>query len=557
VSHPSTSVRRRALSVVVLLLAAVVFAAAPADARTRAVAPRRATSRPNILFVLTDDMTLADLHSMPGVERSVGAPGMRFTRAMVSVSLCCPSRTTILRGQYAHNTGVESNGGTNGGFEAAYRFGVERSTIATWLHRAGYRTGLIGKYLNGFPNTAPETYRPPGWTDWVTPVAGNPYNEYGYRLNVNGQFVNHGFTAADYGTSVYLDDARKFIASSAREHRPFFLDLALYAPHRPATPAPADVDHFKGLPLPRPPSFNESNISDKPRWLRTVPLMTPAVQERARALFERRRESLLAVDRGVVSLVRQLRCTGQLKNTYVVFTSDNGFHSGEHRLPAGKQTAFEEDVRVPLLVRGPGVRAGSTERGLVGNVDLAPTFARLAGVVPPAFVDGRSFADELHGRPPRSVRRAYLIEHWPEVGTTPRSPRLPLEPPDNDQTDAPGADRGGRRHEDSIRRHRSGGRSRGRHRRVHGIEDIQNIPEYHGIRTTTYTYVEYVDGDRELYDLVHDPYELTNVYDRATHATQMALSNELDAVAAWGGRGCRTGDAAPAVRLRFRHTAAT
>ena len=140
-------------------------------------------------------MTRADLHAMPGVEQTIGAPGMRFTRAMVSVSLCCPSRTTILRGQYAHNTGVETNGGTNGGFEAAYRFGVERSTVATWLHRAGYRTGLIGKYLNGFPNTASESYRPPGWTTWVTPVAGNPYNEYGYRLDVNGQFVDHGFTA--------------------------------------------------------------------------------------------------------------------------------------------------------------------------------------------------------------------------------------------------------------------------------------------------------------------------------------------------------------------------
>jgi arylsulfatase A-like enzyme len=550
VSRPSATARRRALPVVVLVLVAVGLAAAPADARTRAVAPRRAPSRPNILFVLTDDMTRADLHAMPGVERTVGAPGMRFTRAMVSVSLCCPSRTTILRGQYAHNTGVESNGGTNGGFEAAYRFGVERSTIATWLHGAGYRTGLIGKYLNGFPNTAPETYRPPGWTDWVTPVAGNPYNEYGYRLNVNGQFVNHGFTAADYGTNVYFDDARKFIASSAREHRPFFLDLALYAPHRPATPAPGDVDMFKDLPLPRPPSYNESDISDKPRWLRTAPLMSPAVQERARALFDRRRESLLAVDRGVVSLVRLLRSTGQLNNTYVVFTSDNGFHSGEHRLPAGKQTAFDEDVRVPLLVRGPGVRAKSTERGLVGNVDFAPTFARLAGVVPPAFVDGRSFADQLHGRPPPSVRRAYLIEHWPQVGTTPRAPRLPLEPPDNDQTDAPGADRQGPRANAS-------GRSRGRHRRVHGIEDVQNIPEYHGIRTATYTYVEYVDGDRELYDLVHDPYELTNVYSRATHATQVALADELDAVAACRGKGCRSGDAQPAIRLRFRRTPAT
>jgi arylsulfatase A-like enzyme len=482
---------------------------------------------------------------MPGVQRVVERPGMRFTRAMVSVSLCCPSRTTILRGQYAHNTGVETNGGTNGGFEAAYRFGVERSTVATWLHRAGYRTGLIGKYLNGFPNTATETYRPPGWDEWVTPVAGNPYNEYGYRLDVNGRLVDHGFTPADYGTTVYLRHARRFIASSARRHQPFFLDLALYAPHRPSTPAPGDVGRFKDVPLPHPPSFNESDTSDKPRWLRTVPLMTPHVQDRVRALFDRRRESLLAVDRAVVSLVQELARTGQLANTYVVFTSDNGFHMGQHRLPAGKQTAFEEDIRVPLLVRGPGVRAGSRSGALVGNVDFAPTFAHLAGVPAPAFVDGRSFAGRLHGHRPSSVRRAFLLEHWPEVGLTPRPPRLPIEPEDDDQADAAAAGK-------EVPR-RAPVRPAPRRRR-HGVEDLQHIPEYHGIRTATYTYVAYPDGDRELYDLRHDPYELTNVYDRATRATQVALGRELAAVAGCRGRLCRDGDARPPVVLRFRRT---
>ena len=374
-----------------LALIALAVATAALSTPRPAAAAHRAAARPNILFVLTDDMTRADLHAMPGVERAIGRHGMQFTRALVSVSLCCPSRTSILRGQYAHNTGVETNGGTNGGFESAYRFGVERSTIATWLHRAGYRTGLIGKYLNGFPNTAPETYRPPGWTEWVTPVAGNPYNEYGYRLNVNGRFVDHGFTPADYGTTVYMHHARGFIARAARAHQPFFLDLSLYAPHRPATPAPPDVDRFRGNPLPRPPSFDESDTRDKPRWLRTVPLMSPRVELRSQALFNRRRESLQAVDRGVVGLVRELRRTRQLGNTYIVFTSDNGFHNGQHRLPAGKQTAFDEDIRVPLLVRGPDVAPRSASGVLIGNIDFAPTFARLAGVVPPrSSTGGRS-----------------------------------------------------------------------------------------------------------------------------------------------------------------------
>jgi arylsulfatase A-like enzyme len=546
-----------------VLVALVAFGRAPAPARADGLRRRRGAPRPNILFVLTDDMTRADLHAMPGVQRIVGRRGMTFTRAMVSVSLCCPSRTTILRGQYAHNTGVETNGGTNGGFEAAFRFGVERSTVATWLHRAGYRTGLIGKYLNGFPNTAPESYRPPGWDEWVTPVAGNPYNEYGYRLNVNGRFVDHGFTAGDYGTNVYLRHARRFIASSARSHRPFFLDLALYAPHRPATPAPRDVRRFRNTPLPRPPSFDESDTRDKPRWLRTVPHMSARIQARAQALFDRRRASLLSVDRGVVSLVHELARTGQLRNTYVVFTSDNGFHSGEHRLPAGKQTAFDEDIRIPLLVRGPGVRAGSSSGALVGNVDFAPTFARLARAHTPSFVDGRSFAGLLHGHAPPSARRAFLIEHWPEVGSTPRSPRLPLEPPDNDQTDTVtgrgrGVLSGTRRAEGSRRAPRRHRRARtGRRHRHLGIEDVQNIPEYHGVRTATYTYVEYVDGDRELYDLRHDPYELTNVYERATRTTQIALARELAAVTDCRARLCRTGEARPAVHLRFRRTRAT
>jgi arylsulfatase A-like enzyme len=237
-----------------------------------------------------------------------------------------------------------------------------------------------------------------------------------------------------------------------------------------------------------------------------------------------------------------------------MFTSDNGFHSGEHRLPAGKQTAFDEDIRVPLLVRGPGVKPRSSSGALVGNVDFAPTFARLGGVRPPSFVDGRSFADRLHGRAPASVRRAFLLEHWPEVGTTPRSPRLPLEPEDNDQTDTvtgrgrgslhAGAGPGGDHHR----------RGRRAHRRHVGIEDVQHIPEYHGVRTATYTYVEYVDGDHELYDLRHDPYELTNVYDHATRATRIALAHELAAVSDCRGHLCRTGDALPAVHLRFRRT---
>ena len=502
-----------------------------APARSGISRPTASTTKPNIVLILTDDMNRADLHSMPGVRRVMTREGMRFTRALVNVSLCCPSRTTILRGQYAHNTGVKSNGGTNGGFETAYRRGVERSTIATWLQRAGYRTGLIGKYLNGYPNGAPNHYRPPGWTDWVTPVKGSPYDEFGYRLEVDGHTEDHFQAARDYGTRVYLHHARRFITTSMEAGKPFFLDLALYAPHRPATPDPRDVGALNGIRLPRPPSFDERDVRDKPRWLQSVPRLRRATVRRERLLFENRRESLRAVDRGVVGLVDLLRRNHQLDNTYLVFTSDNGFHIGQHRLPAGKQTAFEEDIRVPMVVRGPGIAAGRTSGALVGNVDLAPTFAALAGATTPRFVDGRSLVAALRGRADVVPhRRAFLIEHWREHGALVRDPQTPLEPPDNDETEV-----------QPLRRSRHP-----------GIVDKERIPDYEGLRTDHYTYVEYRTGERELYDLRDDPAEMRNAYARATFRTQAALHRELVALEACAGASCRRGDTHPTVDLRWR-----
>lgn len=420
----------------------------------------------------------------------------------------------------------------NGGFETAYRYGDERSTIATWLHARGYDTALIGKYLNGFPNTAGLRYVPPGWTDFVSPVAGRPYSQYDYTLSVNGRFERHGHRPSDYGTSVYLRHARRFIAAAHRAHRPFFLDLAVYAPHRPATPAPRDDGALAGLALPRSPAFDAPANPREPRWLQRVPPLRPNALARSRALFERRRESLRAVDRGVVGLVEQLRRLHELDDTYVVFTSDNGFHQGQYRLPAGKQTEFDTDLRVPLVVRGPDVPVRRATGALVGNVDFAPTFARLAGARVPRFVEGRSFAEVLTGRVRPFPRRGYLIEHWEELGVTPRSPSLPLEPEDHDQEETP------------LRPSHIRGPG--------GIIDHDTIPEYHGVRTDAYTYVEYVDGERELYDLRRDPYELDNVYGLVTRRTQVQLAEELAPLADCRASACREADRHPAVELRYR-----
>jgi N-acetylglucosamine-6-sulfatase len=472
-------------------------------------------TRPNILFVLTDDMALSDLSVMPHVRSLIAAPGTTFSHAFISVSLCCPSRTTILRGQYSHNTGIETNSGANGGFETAHDLGVEHSTIATWLHTVGYRTGLFGKYLNGYPNGASNTFVPSGWDEFDSPTrGGNPYREFGYNLNTNGVVVHHGEAPADYGTEVYTHLAADFMARAGREGKPFFAFLPLYAPHNPATPAPRDVNDFPHARAPRTPGYNEANVADKPNWLREHPLMTPEIEARVDELYRRRIQSLQSVDDSVADLMDALRRTGQLRDTYVVFGSDNGYHLGQHRLPAGKQTAYEEDIHVPLVVRGPGVVPHQTRDQLVGNVDFAPTFADLAGVRPPDFVDGRSLVPLLRGAPaPSRWRDAFLVEHWREIrrpGQAAARVGVPLEPTDTDQaideTDSP-----------------IGPGPRGM--RSAAVHDPS--PEYHGIRTTRYLYVEYVTGERELYDLRRDPDELHNLASSAPTALLDRLHREV------------------------------
>ena len=372
-------------------------------------APTTGSKRPNVLFVLTDDLDLGEVAQMPNVKKLLAAQGTSFSHYYASVSLCCPSRSTTLRGQYSHNTGVETNGGTNGGFETAHRLGLESSTIGTWMQAAGYRTALIGKYLNGYPDTVAETYVPPGWNEFDSAAAGNPYSEYRYTLNENGRLVPYGSTPAAYGTDVYVRKTAAFVTAAAKAKQPFLAYLAVYAPHQPATPAPQDARSFPGAKAPRGPAYNEVDVSGKPAYIRDRPLMTPQVQRRVDRLYRRRIQSLQAVDRGVGKLLATLQTNGQLDNTYIVFTSDNGFHLGQFRMPSGKQTAYDFDIHLPLIVRGPGVPRGRTVDQVAGNVDLAPTMAAMGGAVVPSFVDGRSLLPLLTGAAPASWRNAYQV----------------------------------------------------------------------------------------------------------------------------------------------------
>jgi arylsulfatase A-like enzyme len=470
-----------------------------------------AAVKPNILFVLTDDLDLASIAHMPSLQSKLVQQGVSFSNNFVSVSLCCPSRATSLRGQYSHNTGIKTNGGANGGFATAHANGVESSTIATWLNAAGYRTALIGKYLNGYPNTAGDTYVPPGWDEWYSSVKGNPYSEYNYTLNENGTLVSYGNKTKDYGTTVYTKKTKEFVTRAAQAGEPFFAYLSVYAPHGPATPAPKDVDLFPGAKAPRTPNFNEADVSDKPAWVQAKPLLGAAAQNKIDTNYRKRLQSLQAVDRSISQLITTLKKNGQLANTYIVFTSDNGFHLGQHRLPQGKQTAYEEDIHVPLIVRGPGVPKNAKRAHITGNVDLAPTFAALGGAATPAFVDGRSFASLLGANPPAvsTWRKAYLVEHWLQGGAEPVGAG-PQEPADDDQAAA--------------------------------AAPAKAIPEFHALRTARYTYVELVTGEKELYDHNVDPFELNNIAGTASPTLLASLHAQLAALTPCAGASCRTAE---------------
>lgn len=448
----------------------------------------------NIVFILTDDLDSAAAAKMTQVKALITAPGTTFARHYVNVSLCCPSRVTTLRGQFAHNSTIMSNDAPDGGFEGTYAKGLEASTVATWLQDAGYRTALIGKYLNGYPDTAPSAnYIPPGWTEWYAANGGNPYAEFNYSLNENGTTVTYGNTAADYLTDVIAAKTNDFIRRSVEQHpdQPFFAYVATYAPHLPATPAPRHATALPGIRAPRPSSFNEADMSDKPSWLRNTPLLTETQVADIDAKYRKRRQSLLAVDELVKGVIDTLQATGQLANTYVIFTSDNGFHQGQHRLPSGKMTAYEEDLLVPMSVRGPGVPAGATIDAFTANVDYAPTFAEIAGVAMPSWVDGRSLLPFLRGQTPAQWRRVVLLAHR-QVATPLLPPTGPREPPDPFETAA------------------------------------LVIGDYTGLRTADgHTYVEYATGEFELYYNPADPRQLVNRYSTSSTKLKSRMASWL------------------------------
>ncbi len=477
------------------------------------------TGRPNIVLIVADDLDREILGHFPQLRAELGATGATFSNAFVDVSASGPSRLSLLKGQYGHDTTFMGATGSAGVFERAHQAKLEQSTLATWLHDAGYRTALVGEYLTGYPGVVSPAYVPPGWDTWLSPVGGTPYAGLNYQLNENGRIVHHGREPGDYLEDVLAQRASTFIHSmmgaDGRRVRPFFLYLAPYVPHQPATPAARYQSLFPAAAAPRTPSFDEADTSDKPSWVSRARL-TEAMASSIDPFYRRRLQATMSLQDVVFKTVAALVDTKQLDNTYVVLTSDNGFHLGQHRLAPGKQTAYEEDIRVPLMVRGPGVPAGAVLPHMVLNTDIAPTFADLARARYADRVDGRSLVPLLGSSPPpqEEWRHAVLVEHEPAAaGVSPARPTPtraisgaePLDPQDQA-----------------------------------GI--TRTIPAYRAIRTERYAFVEYDTGEKELYDLDSDPSELDSIHASAEPALLARLSKMLDDLRRCSGRACQAAE---------------
>jgi arylsulfatase A-like enzyme len=432
-----------------------------------------------VVFVLTDDLSWNLVQYMPEVL-AMQKQGVTFANYFVTDSLCCPSRTSIFTGRYPHSTGVFTNSGKDGGYLAFLSHGNETMTFASALSAAGYRTGLLGKFLNGyFPIKHPPSK---GWTTWA--VAGDAYAEFHYRLNIDGQISEYGDKPSDYLTDVVADLGARFV--KPWDGRPFFLEIATFAPHSPQTPAPRDEGALPDIAIPHTPAYRAAPDPAAPKWLRGLPVLSEAEVATMEHNYRRRAQSVLAIDALVARVRAALSEAGQTDSTFFVFSSDNGYHMGEHDMKGGKQTAYDADIRVPLVVVGPGVPAGRTYDEIVQNIDLCPTFEEIGGVPVPTSVEGRSLLPLIHGADVPEWRTLTLIEHR-HTETDSTDPDSPAQ--------------------------RSG-----------------DPPSYEALRSARSLYVEYDDGEKEYHDREADPGEVVNTFAALPPEQQSSLAASLAAV---------------------------
>ncbi|XP_038052020.1 extracellular sulfatase Sulf-1-like isoform X2 [Patiria miniata] len=350
--------------------------------------PRYWKSRkPNIVLILTDDqdLLLGSMSAMNKTRTVLGDNGANFINAFVTTPICCPSRSSILTGQYVHNHHVYSN--TEDCGSADWRNGPERRSFAAYLRSVDYRTGYFGKYLNNYNGT----YVPPGWTEWVGLLQNSKY--YNYTLSRNGQLYEHGFNYyRDYLPDLIANDSVAFFRMSKRTYpdNPVAMVLSFPAPHGPEDGAPQYQGLFEGNRLHRTETWNYTNNNDKHWLLRYPNPMTEREMAFTDLLQRKRLITLVSVDDAIAKLCTELSEMGEIDNTYIIFTSDHGYHLGQYALPKGKSLPYDFDLRVPFYMRGPRVPTGVEVPNIVLNIDLAPTILDIAGVGIPPTMDGVS-----------------------------------------------------------------------------------------------------------------------------------------------------------------------
>jgi arylsulfatase A-like enzyme len=499
-------------------LAAAALAASAGPQGGAGAAPVTAKSPPNIVVVMTDDLDTSvyqqalAMKVLPNIQANLVDKGTSYNQMFVALSVCCPSRTTFLTGQYPHNHGVIRNVGPEGGFE---HFDNDGDTVATWLHGAGYRTGIVGKYLNGYGSSEKDQhgkYIPPGWDTWWALFSVGQFN---YSLSNQGVRQHYGDAPADYQTDVVSGVAQNFLNSS--DPRPFFLLVTPTAPHyegsnsdddsgtglRPP-PRYANVPPLLTIPTQSLPSFNEADMSDKPVFMRSQPFIDPAQQVQG---FSSKVQAMRAVDDMVGAIFQVLATRQLLGNTVVIFTSDNGFQYGTHRRTQ-KTDLYEESIRVPLVIRGAGQTKASSVDDWVMNTDWAPTVADLAGVgpAPPLVMDGRSLVPTFGGAGNWTPRRTLLVEHPSDgIRAAGHPPYFMVRSKDPAITDDPAG-------------------------------------------KVTLIYAETYDNkgnltDKEFYDLSTDPWQLASLQGSTDHErqSQMArLATRLGQLRSCAGGGCRS-----------------
>jgi arylsulfatase A-like enzyme len=455
-----------------------------------------AAEKPNILLILTDDQRTEDMDYMPFLA-SKKASAHYFRRYYHSMSMCCPSRASILTGMYPQNHGIVNNKLPDGGYLKFRDDGLEADTWGLILRlAANYRTALHGKYLNDYRRRTREV--PKGWWDWF---ALHTQYFFDYTANSNGTVLSFGADDKSYQTNVLADRTVAFIRRISKTGGPFAIMFTPTCPHVPSTPALAYAGTYANEPFApgSKPNFDEEDVSDKPSAIQMLPRITQEKMDQLIADWHKRLECQRSVDDAIARFWSTLAELGILHNTYIFFTTDNGWLQGEHRIDWSKSVPYVEAIESRLYVWGPHVIAGEDTR-LVGNIDLMPTFLHIAGVKPSTYpwIDGRSLLPLLRGMTPR-WRKTFYIQGRPAGDS------------ENGAID-------------------TGDRTR--FRSIIGADDFGGI----------YIFTQYVGdmlGEYEFYDLVADPHQLDNAYSSLDPARAAAMQARIDTLSTCSGQSCR------------------